>query len=155
MNGKKINYERILNALLRNLLPTINSNVPPQFFAGKMETFLTCRAVANHLAENKIIDESSGKFFEELALKAIYKTLSTGMTFADARLLISEISTLLTLNYSEVEQIRGALMKIIPQMTETLRLNIQDSSQFSLWRDIVELENILNLLKAFDNYKHK
>ena len=155
LQRKKIDYPRILNSLLQNLLPTINRETPPQFFAGKMETFLTCRAVANHLTAIKILDERDGKFFEELALRAIHKTLSTGMTFADAQLLISEIPTLLTLNYPAVNDIRGVLIKIIQQMTEILRLSITGIPMFHLWRDIVELENILNLLKAFDNYNHK
>lgn len=156
MQQKKIDYPRILNALLQNLLPTISTGTPNQFFAGKMETFLTCRAVAEHFTKIKLLDERDGKFFEELALRAIHKTLSSGMTFADARLLINEMYNILPLNYPVVNDIRLGCMRIVSEMINALRLNDTDGVIGpKMWLAIVELENILNLLKTFDNYKHK
>ena len=156
LQQKKIDYPRILNALLQNLLPTIDKGISPQFFTGKMETFLTCRAVADHLMKINLLDERDGKFFEELALRAIYKTLSAGMTFADARLLINEMYNILPLNYPVVNDIRLGCMRIISEMINTLRLNDTDAVIGpKMWLAIVELENILNLLKTFDDYNHK
>ena len=34
---------------IKNLSPTLFPNTPPQFYAGKLEMFLTCRAVAAYL----------------------------------------------------------------------------------------------------------
>lgn len=53
---------RLLNALVTNLSPTLIPNTPPQFYAGKMETFLTCRAVASYL-QTRLTDDSPAKFF--------------------------------------------------------------------------------------------
>ena len=133
----------------------IVKNLSPEFFVGKMETFLTCRAVAAHLTDTKTIDEREGKFFEDLALQAIHRTLSVGLNFSDAQLLISELPNILIRNYPVVEDIRNICLKIIPSMIETIRLNITGIPQFYLWRDIYELETILNLLKVFDGYTQK
>ena len=120
-----------------------------------METFLTCRAVIRHFFETKLLDESAGKFFEELALKAILKALYVSGNFSDIRMLLGDISNILKLNYPVVEDIRVACIKIIPQITDILRLSITQGEYLGLMRDIVELKNILNLLKAFDTYRHK
>ena len=42
----KINEEKLINALITNLAPILSGNIPAGFFEGKMETFLTCRALA-------------------------------------------------------------------------------------------------------------
>ncbi len=58
--------ERLLNALMVNLSP----NTPPDFYRGKLETFLTCRATASYL-QTRLTDSAPAKFFEEASLKAI------------------------------------------------------------------------------------
>lgn len=133
--------ERMFNALSRNLSPTLLvPNTPSQFYAGKMETFLTCRAVASYL-KTKLADDAPAKFFEEAALKAIRRTfLSGNMTIADARLFIRELPDMLSLSYPVVKEIHAAALNIIPQMMNVMRLNI-------MWKDYVELDYVLNLLK--------
>ena len=80
--------ERLFSALASNLSPTLVPTTPPQFYAGKLETFLTCRAVAAYL-KTKLTDDAPVKFFEEAALKAILKSL-INMSFADAQLLLTK-----------------------------------------------------------------
>ena len=156
LSTNQVDYEQIIETLCQNLMPTIEKETPPQFLAGKMETFLTCRAVANHLMTSKILDEHDGKLLEELSLKALQKTLmSSSINFSDAQLLISELPNILKLNYPAVENIHLICIEIILQLTETLRLSITGIPMFYVWSDIMELENILNLLKTFDDYKHK
>lgn len=132
--------EKLLNALMINLSPTLVPTTPPQFYAGKMETFLTCRAVAAYL-QTKLPDDVPLKFFEETALKAILRTLASGgMTFADARLLIRELPNLLSLPYPVVKDLRNAALQIIPQLMNIMRLN-------GMWEDYAELDYTQDLLK--------
>ena len=97
--------ERLLKALERNLSPALKADTPPEFYAGKMETFLTCRAVAEYL-KTKLKDDKQAKLFEETALKAILKSLEQRYTFADAGLLVKELPKLLKLPYPAVEKLR-------------------------------------------------
>ena len=130
--------ERLFNALAENLSPTLLATTPPQFYAGKMETFLTCRAVAAYL-QTKLTDAAPAKFFEEAAIKAILKSIGQ-MSFADARLLLTELPALLMLNYPVVDLLRKACIQFIPRMTEPFHLS-------NRWSEIIELEYIQRLLQ--------
>ncbi|MBR4641880.1 MAG: glycosyltransferase family 92 protein [Selenomonadaceae bacterium] len=130
--------EKLFNALAKNLSPTLMPTTPPQFYAGKTETFLTCRAIAAYL-KTKLTDDTPAKFFEEVSLNAILKSLG-GMNFADARLLIRELPNLLSLPYPAVKDLRGAALNFIPQMMNVTRRNI-------MWKDYVELDYLQDLLK--------
>ncbi|MBE8954360.1 MAG: glycosyltransferase family 92 protein [Quinella sp. 2Q5] len=140
--------EKLLNALMANLSPTLLPSTPPEFFAGKMETFLTCRAVAAYL-RTQLPDDSPAKFFEEVALKAMLRSFD-GMSFADARLFLRELPTLLMLPYPVVADIRRAAFHIIPLLMNTFRINI-------MWRDYAELDYIRDLLKLTeaDNFAER
>lgn len=131
--------ERLFSALAKNLSPTLVPNTPPDFYAGKVETFLTCRAIAAYL-QTKLTDASPAKFFEEASLKAILKTFTSGTSFADMQLLLSELPELLKLPYPAVEELREACLHIIPQMMNVMRLNTR-------WKDYVELDYIWRLLQ--------
>lgn len=143
--GRPINYQQIYSALMWHLSPTFSKNVPPEIFAGKMETFLTCRKVAEVLRE-RVLDETTGKFFEETALNAIHKTLSTALTLPDLRLLISELPKILQLDYPAVEEILKTCINVIPQMMHIFRIN-------NIWGEFTELEYLLNMLKLLDSYE--
>ena len=133
--------ERLFAALTENLSPTLFSNTPPNFYAGKMETFLTCRAVASYL-KTKLTDEALIKIFEEASLKAILRSVSEGVTLADVRLLLSELPNLLSLPYPVITELREACLHTITQMMNVMRLN-------NRWKDFVELDYLQRLLKNF------
>ena len=88
---------RSTDDLIKALEKNLPSDAPSDFYAGKMETFLTCRALSNYLDD---------KSFEEAALKAISKTLETSLSPADKGLLNQELPELLKLTYPVVEQLR-------------------------------------------------
>ena len=133
--------ERLFSALAKNLSPTLLPNTPPQFYAGKMETFLTCRAVASYL-KTKLADDAPAKFFEEASLKAILKTVTSGMTFADARILIRELPNLLSLPYPVVKDLRQAVEQIIQGVLNTMRANL-------MYKNYYEFVYLQDLLKNF------
>ena len=129
--------ERLLTALMKNLLPTLKPT-PQDFYAGKMETFLTCRAVSSYL-KTKLTDDAPAKFFEEASINAILKSMSS-MTFADARLLIRELPNLLSLPYPVVNDLRVAVLNIIPQIKNIMRLNY-------MYKNFMDLDYLQDLLK--------
>ncbi len=132
--------ERLLKALTKNLSPMILPTVPPSFYSGKLETFLTCRAVSAYL-RGKFPNDERLKVYEEASLKATLKSLSN-MTFADARLLLAELPNILPLPYPVVNDLRGACLNIIPQIMEAMHLN-------NLWKDYVELDYLQRLLQTW------
>ena len=132
--------ERLFNALTKNLSPILVPSTPKDFYRGKMETFLTCRAVAAYL-QTKLTDSVVAKDLEEAALKATLRAIQ-GMTLADARLFLRELPKLLSLPYPAVKDIRKAALNIIPQLMNVMHLN-------RMWRDFAELNYTQDLLKIF------
>lgn len=126
---------------MKNLSPTLLPTTPQDFYRGKMETFLTCRAVSSYL-QTTLPDaaKAQAKFFEEASLKAILRSFG-GMTLPDARLFLKELPQLLSLPYPVVKDIRKAALNIIPQIMDMFHLNNV------MWKDYVELDYIQDLLK--------
>ena len=145
--GRQINYQQLYIALLQNLSQTFVQNVPLTFYQGKTETFLTCRKLAEYLRE-KVLDKNAGNFFEETALRAIFRTLQTNFSITDIKILFSELPHILRLNYPVVEEIRKACINLVAQLTNLFRMN-------NLWRDFNEMYYFGEMLKTFDNYAHK
>lgn len=104
----------LIKALERNLSPTLSSDTPIEFYAGKMETFLTCRAVAAYL-QTKLADNSQAKFFEEESLKAILKTFASPISVADKGLFDKELPELLKLPYPVIKEIKAESIKLTPK----------------------------------------
>ena len=112
-----------------------------------MENFLTCFKLAEHLRD-RIIDEESGKFFEETALRDVYKTLFTNVSVAELKLLFVEIPKILTLDYPVVQNIFEGCLGIIPQLMNLYRVN-------NAWKNFTELEYLLEMLRSFKKHEHK
>ena len=138
---KQINYQRLLNVISQNLFQVAIKGTPPDFFKGKMENFLTCLNLVSHLKE-RVFEEFGAKFFEEIALNAIHKTLYAGIVAADLMLLLGEMPKILKMNYPIVKTIRESLLQIIPKMLEMLRMQ-------NRWQEFTELEYKLDMLKDF------
>ena len=132
--------ERLFNELTKNLSPTFVPSIPKNFYRRKMETFLTCRAVAAYL-QTKLTDNTAAKALEEVALKAILRSI--GMSIANARIFMRELPKLLSLPYPVVKDIRKAALNIIPKLMNVMHLN-------NMWRDFAELnytQDLLNFIK--------
>ncbi len=136
--------QRVYTALLRNVSPTFGKNPAKKVFAGKMETFLTCLRVASYLRE-KLLNETVGKFFEEMSLEAINKTLYASIAPADLRLLIFELPNILKMNYPAAENIRQSCIKIIPKFMDKFRTPVANT-----WNDFIKLQYLLEMLKTFE-----
>ena len=139
---KQINFPRLFNALAQNLVTTTVGSTPQNFYAGKVENFLTCLHLSGYL-RGKLFDDEGAKIFEELSLNALYKSLSAGCSIADILLLIDELPKILEFNYPSVKKIRDACINIIPQIMTTVRM-------YNQWQKFTELEYTLKLLKKIN-----
>ena len=135
--------ERLFATLGKNLSPTLLENTPSDFYAGKMETFLTCRAMSayfkENFADNKLMIFSAN-VFEEASLTAILNSLDQ-MTLSDAQLLIRDLPNILALPYPVVEELRAELIKRIPQIMYDLHLD-------GYWMEYVEFDCLKDILEG-------
>ena len=153
--GKEIDYDKLIGALFQNLNPIISGeNLEQDFFEGKLETFLTCRALASYLKEN-ILDETRGAFIEKATLKAIQATALTNLSVADAELLLNELPNILKLNYPEVKEILNISLAILERMKDEFNAQIDSFGKLKFWKDFNELDNLSRILESFKCYYDK
>ena len=136
---KQPNFPRLFNALAQNLVTTTVAGTPQNFYAGKVDNFLTCLSLSSYL-RGKLFDDDGAKIFEELSLNALYKALRFSFAIDDALLLISELPRILEFNYPAVKKIRDACIEVIPQLMTSVRM-------YNQWQKFTDLEYTLKLLK--------
>lgn len=145
---KQINYHRLFNALIQNIIHTTFTGIPKDFYVGRMETFLTCLNVSSFL-KGKFFDDKAAKFFEEISLDAIHKTFFAGVTLSDVLLLFSEMPKLLKMPYPIINTIRQDIIEFLPRLLESLKRSVNYDKDLRIWEKIIAIEYRLNLLKSF------
>lgn len=148
---RQIDYEKLVNALIKNLAPILAGKVPEGFFEGKMENFLTCRALSTYLKEN-VIGEERGALVENASLSAIYFTILTPLSLSDIKLLLNELPNILSMNYPAVENIRKGCLEILSKLKSNIRLGINSQEKMMFWRDFNEFDNLFRILKSLENH---
>ena len=135
--------EKYFKLLEETLLPAVRLDEEDEFFQGKLETFLTCRALAGILKRN-FPKDNRGKFLEEAALRVINRIHFTDMSFAETLLMIYSLPPILSLSYPVVEEIHRNCVSFIRQIMDNLHENLR-------WEEFVDMGNYLELLMAFEN----
>ena len=138
---KKFEREDFFRTLEQILLPAVRSDVPQDFFDGKLEMFLTCRSLAGIL-KRRYPKDNRGKFMEEAALRCVTRTHFSRMTYAETMMMINSLPPILTLPYPVVDDIRKNCMSFVRQIMNDLKRNMR-------WDTFVDLGNYLDLLNAF------
>ena len=93
-------------------------------------------------SKSKILDEKDAIYFEELILKCIRTTLSSGSVDVwQVQLLLSEIPKFWHLKYPVIKEIKNLCIKMMPQIMNFKRIR-------SEWSDYRYLDYMLNLLKS-------
>ena len=131
------------------MLTKFFENAPKEFFDDKAEAFLTCLSLSTFLKET-FIDDELGSLFEEFSLYAVCKSFYGEFSIADLQLLIKELPKILTMPYPIVKEVREICHELIPQFMDMQRVYSQVA-----WKDFVELDYLLEMLKVFDHYNHK
>ena len=176
---KRIDYEKILIALTANLFVPFKGENPKEFFSNKknryvyfnemskflqsspdeifkdeLEKFLTCLSLSKYLKEN-FLDAETGELFEEYSLLSLEKVLRNEISMADLQLLMQEVPRLLALPYAGVYKIRKLCIEIIDRHKKSIQDFIDTNEKLPLWKEILQWDYRLKMLKVFDNYNHK
>ncbi len=93
--------------------------------------------------------------FEILSLNAAIRTLQVDHSFTSLQFMMKELPKLLALPYPIITTIRKICMEMIELWKKTLRDSINEGQQLIRWKEILEWDYQLKLLKAFDDYTHK
>ncbi|MBR1806872.1 MAG: hypothetical protein IJ774_10885, partial [Selenomonadaceae bacterium] len=114
-------FRRVEKFLIDTLTAQSPFDAPAEFFGGKVETFLTCRRLAEHLG-TRIGNRSA----EEYALVWLYQTLNTNgvLNYADLQLFMSALPEILSRPFPLCRKILQLTRdRIIPTLCEALRFN--------------------------------
>ena len=104
-----------------------------------MEKFLTCRAVSHDL-KNYGFSEKDCNYLEELSLKCLCRSLSTGsIEIWQLQLLMIELPNILKCNYPIVEEIKNIFKNYLQQLIYQMRVNLN-------WSEYNRLDYILSLI---------
>ena len=166
----RINNGRLLKALVESLTPDFDKNnlkkyfenpknratyfndliklyrkVPPAFFEGKVEIFLTCLAVSSYLKKG-YLEEITGGLFEEAVLNGLCKTFLTKMTLIDLRLIIAELPRLLAFPYETTKSFITVCLEVFPQFLEDFRVKDEQ-------KNLEELSYLIRMLQVFAEYR--
>lgn len=133
--------EKYYKLLEENILPAVRLDESSEFYQDKLETFLTCRALAGHLREN-FPKDNRGKFLEEAALRVINRIFFTNLSFAETMMMINALPPILSLPYPIVAEIHKNCVHFIQQIMDNMHNNLR-------WEEFVDFGNYLELLEAF------
>ncbi|MBR0260591.1 MAG: glycosyltransferase family 92 protein [Selenomonadaceae bacterium] len=128
---------RVINSMVRTLTKSsINDSL-----VDKLETFLTCRALAEKF-QIKIGEHSA----EELALAWIYRTLvkANSLTYAEIQQFLKALPEILTRPFPICKEIKTLMQEhIIPKLCKVLK----DTADWSAHFDLVYVQKLLLLIK--------
>ncbi|MBR1646873.1 MAG: glycosyltransferase family 92 protein [Selenomonadaceae bacterium] len=137
---------RVEKILIDTLTQQSPFAVPAEFFAGKLETFLTCRKLAEVFG-TRIGNKSA----EEYALVWIYQTLDTDgiLTYAELQLLLSELPALLNRPFPVAKKIAQLFSeKFLPAMISVTKSAKISGTWQELWKEVNDLNYTRQLLNS-------
>ena len=175
---KRINYDRLVEALSENLMMGFTDNdtkiildspknrfeyfstlinffdtMPNLIFVGRTETFLTSLALSTFLKET-FLDEELGNLFEEFSLKGVLKSFDVEVSENEIQLLLKEMPKILVMPYPVVHEIRNVLIEKLVEVREVMHAAIDSQSKLPMWKDILDLDYKIKMLRTFDNYHY-
>ena len=128
-----------INRVVDSLAKTLTKNFYAESLDGKLETFLTCRAVAEKF-QIKIGEHSA----EEIALARIHQILSEGtvLIYSDMQLLIEVLPEILSRPFPLAKKFSQTFaLKIFPTMINT-------AINSKMWREHKNLRSLQRLLES-------
>ena len=132
---------RIKKSLVDTLTQRSPFDAPADFFVGKLETFMTCRAVAEKLGI-KIGSRSA----EEFALVWIYQTLgqASSLTHAEIQQFIRALPEILARPFDFCRKVKKLAQDVvIPSFCATLK----ESYGYAEYSDLHYIQKLLSLIK--------
>lgn len=126
--------------LINTLTQCSPFEAPPEFFVGKLETFLMCRALAELLG-TKIGSRSA----EEFALVWIYKTFDQGgiLNHSEVQLFMNALPEILARPFPMCRKIlQRTLDRVIPTLLEFLKIKFH----YGAFTEIQYIRQLLKLI---------
>ena len=134
---------RVTNSLVRTLTQSLSTD--EKFFVGKLETFLTCRAVAEKFGI-KIGDRSA----EEFALALIYRTLVEPIKYAEVQMFLKALPEILSRPFPICRELKELTQNhILPRFYEVLKNGepIKGDNRWKEYFNWLYIQNLLSLIK--------
>ena len=132
---------RMEKALIETLTQRSLLDAPDEFFVGKLETFLTCRAVAEKLGL-----KIGSKTAEEYALAWIYQTFvkAEAITHAEIQQFIRALPEILNRPFPLCKKLKTLTQEsVIPSFCEALK----DVVEYGARNELLQLQKFLRLIK--------
>ena len=136
---------RVEKSLIETLTKYAPSTAPAEFFNDKLETFLTCRAVAERLGTK--IDDIS---VEEYALAWIYMALNVSASIkrSEIEMFIRALPEILARPFPICKRIGDfARTEIIPYFCEKLKNDTFEILDWMTRNNLIYTQKLLNLIK--------
>ena len=152
MENEVTRFQRVSQAVQKNLFPKNPQNVSEDFFKGKLKTFLICLAVSE---KYKLKFTNEKTTFSEYALHNIYQALQYSPQLEEFFLLMSALPDILKMPYEIKENIRQICLNMFPNLIEILRTQTSFRDMAYDWARIVHIKDLLKMLESFDAYVKK
>ena len=137
--------EQKVNRVVSSLIRTLTQTSPEDSFIDKIETFLTCRAVAEKF--NITIGDRSA---EEFSLAWLYRTLIEPITYAEVQMFLKALPEILSRPFPICKQIFDLVQgNLLPSFCEHLK-NPNDYKGIEDWKlrsNMLQMQKLLNLIK--------
>jgi len=138
---------RMISSVFKLLTECSPIDAPEEFFVGKLETFLTCRAVAEKF-QIKIYD----KFAEELALNWIYATLikANPLMYAEVQIFMKALPEILSRPFQICRELKDLLqVNVLPRLCEALKNGnvLKGREDWKMRSDVLYLQKLLRFIK--------
>ena len=134
-------FRRVENTLIEILMQRSPLDPPAEFFIGKLETFLTCRALAE-----KFGIKIGNRAAEEYALVWIYQTLvkTEKITHAEIEQFIRALPEILVRPFSICKKIKALTQDLVlPSLCEIFK----DVFDWGARAELIQLQKFLRLIK--------
>ena len=128
---------RVEKILVDTLTAQSPFDAPAEFFVDKLETFLTCRKLAEVFGT-----QIGNRSAEEYALVWIYQTLNTdgALTYSDLQLFVDELPEILSRPFPVAKKIAQVFSeKVLPAMFDAAK-------NFNAWADFKNLQRLQRML---------
>ena len=139
----------MINILVQTLTQPLPADDDREFFVGKLETFLTCRAVAE-----KFQIKIGNHFAEEIALAWIYRTMikADPIECSEIQMFLKALPEILSRPFPICKEIlQLAKDNIIPRFCEALKISDIYSTiyerNWKLCSDLLYIQQLLRSIK--------
>lgn len=150
LESEEERISRVVTSFIKTLTQYVPEDMPEEFFIGKQETFLTCRALAEKFQMK--IGNKSAEALEEIALVWIYYSLIKAKPIerAEVQMFLRALPEILARPLSFREKIKHVACEyIVPGLCEALKNGdaMTSHEDWTARADWIYIQKLLRLIK--------